>query len=64
MNLKKLYGNYLSYLSEDEFNYELKMNVFNTVSFTKFINTPDRVQVSVNISKPEITKERYIEICS
>lgn len=57
--IKKLYSTYLSYLPEDKFSYELKMNVDNRGSFTEFIKTPDRGQVSVNISKPGITKGNH-----
>ena len=56
---KKLYSTYLSYLPEDEFSYDLKMNVDQRGSFTEFIRTPDRGQVSVNISKPGITKGNH-----
>lgn len=56
---KKLYSTYLSYLPENQFSYELKMNVDDRGSFTEFIKTPDRGQVSVNISKPGITKGNH-----
>lgn len=56
---KKLYSTYLSYLPEDQFSYNLKMNVDQRGSFTEFIRTPDRGQVSVNISKPGITKGNH-----
>lgn len=56
---KKLYSTYLSYLPEDQFSYDLKMNVDYRGSFTEFIKTPDRGQVSVNISKPGITKGNH-----
>lgn len=56
---KKLYSTYLSYLPEDKFSYGLKMNVDQRGSFTEFIKTPDRGQVSVNISKPGITKGNH-----
>ncbi|WP_352419462.1 capsular polysaccharide biosynthesis protein CapF [Proteiniborus sp.] len=56
---KKLYSTYLSYLPEEQFSYELKMNVDNRGSFTEFLKTPDRGQVSVNISKPGITKGNH-----
>ena len=46
---KKLYSTYLSYLPEDQFSYDLKMNVDQRGSFTEFIKTPDRGQISVNI---------------
>jgi UDP-2-acetamido-2,6-beta-L-arabino-hexul-4-ose reductase len=56
---KKLYSTYLSYLPEDNFSYSLKMNVDQRGSFTEFIKTPDRGQVSINISKPGITKGNH-----
>jgi len=56
---KKLYSTYLSYLPEDQLSYDLKMNVDERGSFTEFIKTPDRGQVSVNISKPGVTKGNH-----
>lgn len=56
---KKLYSTYLSFLPEDQFSYELKMNVDQRGSFTEFIKTVDRGQVSINISKPGITKGNH-----
>jgi UDP-2-acetamido-2,6-beta-L-arabino-hexul-4-ose reductase len=56
---KKLYSTYLSYLPTDQFSYPLKMNGDERGSFTEFIKTPDRGQVSVNISKPGITKGNH-----
>ncbi|XKH50451.1 NAD-dependent epimerase/dehydratase family protein [Chryseomicrobium palamuruense] len=56
---KKLYSTYLSFLPEDQFSYELKMNVDRRGSFTEFIKTVDRGQVSINISKPGITKGNH-----
>lgn len=56
---KKLYSTYLSYLPEDRFSYNLKMNVDQRGSFTEFLKTPDRGQVSVNISRPGITKGNH-----
>lgn len=56
---KKLYSTYLSYLPEDKFSYDLKMNVDDRGSFTEFLKIPDRGQVSVNISKPGITKGNH-----
>ena len=56
---RKLYSTYLSYLATDDFAYPLKMNVDERGSFTEFIRTPDRGQVSVNISKPGITKGNH-----
>lgn len=55
----KLYSTYLSYLPKDEFSYPLKMNVDDRGSFTEFLRTEDRGQVSVNISKPGITKGNH-----
>lgn len=57
--IKKLYSTYLSYLPEDHFSYDLKMNIDQRGSFTEFIKTSDRGQVSVNISKPGITKGNH-----
>jgi UDP-2-acetamido-2,6-beta-L-arabino-hexul-4-ose reductase len=56
---KKLYSNYLSYLPKDKFSYDLKMNIDNRGSFTEFIKTFDSGQVSVNVSKPGITKGNH-----
>lgn len=56
---KKLYSTYLSFLPEDKFLYDLKMNVDNRGAFTEFIRTPERGQVSVNVSKPGITKGNH-----
>lgn len=56
---KKLYSTYLSYLKTDDFSYPLKMNIDHRGSFTEFIKTADRGQVSINISKPGITKGNH-----
>lgn len=56
---KKLYSTYLSYLPEDDFSYELKMNKDDRGSFTEFIKTVDRGQVSINVSKPGIVKGNH-----
>lgn len=56
---KKLYSTYLSFLPEDQFSYDLKMNCDHRGSFTEFLRTPDRGQVSINISKPGITKGNH-----
>ena len=56
---KKLYSTYLSYLPKDGFAYPLKMNRDERGSFTEFIRTTDRGQVSVNISKPGVTKGKH-----
>lgn len=56
---KKLYATYLTYLSEDQFAYDLQMNVDNRGSFTEFAKTINNGQVSVNISKPGIIKGNH-----
>jgi len=56
---KKLYSTYLSYLPVDKFSYLLKTNVDERGSFTEFIKSPDRGQVSINTSKPGITKGNH-----
>ena len=56
---KRLYSTYLSYLAEDEFSYELKMNVDTRGSFTEFLKSPERGQVSINVSKQGITKGNH-----
>ncbi len=56
---KKLYSTYLSYLPVDQFSYPLTMNVDDRGSFTEFIKTIDHGQVSINISKPGITKGNH-----
>lgn len=56
---KKLYSTYLSFLPENEFAYDLKMNCDQRGSFTEFIRTPERGQVSINVSKPGITKGNH-----
>ncbi len=54
-----LYATYLSYLPTDQFAYPLKMNVDHRGSFTEFLKTELFGQVSVNISKPGITKGNH-----
>lgn len=56
---KKLFSLYLSYLPAEQFKYSLKMNCDNRGSFTELIHTMDCGQVSVNISKPGITKGQH-----
>lgn len=56
---KKLYSTYLSYLPTNSFSYPLKMNTDNRGSFTEFLKSTDKGQVSVNISKPGITKGNH-----
>ena len=56
---KRLFSTYLSYLPEDKAIYDLKMNVDSRGSFTELIHTPNCGQVSINISKPGITKGEH-----
>ncbi len=56
---QKLYATYLSYLPKDAFSYPLTMNVDARGSFTEMIRTEERGQVSVNVSKPGITKGNH-----
>lgn len=56
---KKLYSTYLSFLPENEFAYDLKMNCDDRGSFTEFIRTSERGQISVNISRPGIVKGNH-----
>lgn len=57
--IKKLYSTYLSYLPKNQFSYFLKMNMDIRGSLTEFIKTLGSGQVSVNVSKPEITKGNH-----
>lgn len=56
---KKLYSTFLSYYEPGDFAYDLKPNVDARGSFTEFLRTPERGQVSVNVSKPGITKGNH-----
>ena len=56
---KKLYSLYLTYLPVEKFKYPLKMNVDDRGSFTELVHTADCGQVSINISKPGITKGQH-----
>lgn len=56
---KKLFSLYLTYLPQEKFKYGLKMNVDNRGSFTELLHTADCGQVSINISKPGITKGQH-----
>ncbi len=56
---KKLYSTYLSYLPKEETIFPLKMNVDARGSFTELLKTADCGQISVNISKPGITKGQH-----
>lgn len=56
---KKLHATYLSYLPTNGFSYPLTMNCDARGSFTEFLRTPERGQVSVNISNPGIVKGNH-----
>ena len=56
---KKLYSLYLTYLPTEKFKYSLKMNEDGRGSFTELVHTADCGQISVNISKPGITKGQH-----
>ena len=56
---KKLYAMYLSYLPRGKTIFDYKMNVDQRGSFTELIRTLDHGQVSINISKPGITKGQH-----
>jgi UDP-2-acetamido-2,6-beta-L-arabino-hexul-4-ose reductase len=56
---KKLYSTYLSYLPKEKAAFELKMNQDDRGSFTELLKTDKCGQVSVNISKPGITKGQH-----
>lgn len=56
---KKLYSTYLSYLPKEKVSFPLKMNVDPRGSFTELIKSEKCGQVSVNISKPGITKGQH-----
>ena len=56
---KKLYSTYLSYLPKEKVAFSLKMNVDDRGSFTELVHTLNCGQVSINISKPGITKGQH-----
>lgn len=56
---KALYSTYLSYLPKDKTSFELKMNVDSRGSFTELVKSEKLGQISVNISKPGITKGEH-----
>lgn len=56
---KKLFSLYLTYLPTDKFKYCLKMNEDDRGSFTELMHTLNCGQVSINISKPGITKGQH-----
>ena len=56
---KKLYSMYLSYLPPEKTIYDLHMNIDERGSFTELLHTPFSGQVSVNITKPGVTKGQH-----
>lgn len=56
---KKLYSTYLSYLPPEKVAFPLKMNVDARGSFTELLKTDACGQVSVNITKPGVTKGQH-----
>jgi UDP-2-acetamido-2,6-beta-L-arabino-hexul-4-ose reductase len=56
---KKLYSTYLSYLPKEKVSFPVKMNIDDRGSFTELLRTANCGQVSVNISKPGITKGQH-----
>jgi len=56
---KKLYSTYLSYLPKEKVVFPLKMNIDQRGSFTELVHTQNCGQVSINISKPGITKGQH-----
>lgn len=56
---KKLYSTYLSYLPKEKVSFPLKMNTDERGSFTELLKTNNCGQISVNISKPGVTKGQH-----
>ena len=56
---KRLFSTYLSYLPADKAVFDLKMNCDQRGSFTELVHTPNCGQVSINISRPGITKGQH-----
>lgn len=56
---KRLFSTYLSYLPKEKAIFDLKMNCDQRGSFTELVHTPSCGQVSINISKPGITKGQH-----
>jgi UDP-2-acetamido-2,6-beta-L-arabino-hexul-4-ose reductase len=56
---KKLYATYLSYLEPNDFAYPLVMHKDFRGSFTEILKTAQYGQISVNVSKPGITKGNH-----
>ena len=56
---KKLYSTYLSYLPKEKVAFPLRMNVDDRGSFTELVHTLNAGQISINISRPGITKGQH-----
>lgn len=56
---KRLFSTYLSYLPAEKAVFDLKMNIDQRGSFTELVHTLHCGQVSINISKPGITKGQH-----
>lgn len=56
---KKLYSTYLSYLPKEKVAFPMKMNVDPRGSFTELVHSLNCGQVSINISRPGITKGQH-----
>ena len=56
---KKLYSTYLSYLPKEKIAFPLKMNCDARGTFTELIKTEKCGQISVNVSKPGVTKGEH-----
>ncbi len=56
---RKLFSTYLSYLPREKAIFDLKMNCDDRGSFTELVHTPKCGQVSINISRPGITKGQH-----
>jgi len=57
--VKNLFSTFISFLPQEAFCYDLEMRTDHRGSFTEFLKTPDRGQLSINISKPGITKGNH-----
>lgn len=56
---KRLFSTYLSYLPKDKAIFNLQMNIDDRGSFTELMHTLNCGQISINISKPGITKGEH-----
>lgn len=56
---KKLWSTFESYYDRGSLAYPLNPSTDERGSFTEFLRTPDRGQVSVNVSKPGVTKGNH-----